>query len=150
MERHFLNIGEYKASRQALSIECVGLGSCIGLFLYDRVNKVGGGAHIFLPGQDEKGSTAYAYNAFKTLIQEMLLLGANIHTLRAKIIGGANIYQSSMNMGEKNREAVRKILLQHKVYLASEDTGGQKSRNASFFLPNGQVKVSTEKQEYFI
>jgi chemotaxis protein CheD len=148
--RWVLNIGELAAGEESGVIVCHGLGSCIGLFLYDRTRKVGGGAHIFLPGSGKEGATEFAENAFFTLLREMIALGCNPEGLRAKIIGGATVLSAATEIGERNARSVRKLIRDHKIFLASADTGGQVSRTGRFFLEDGSLQVSANNQTYTI
>jgi chemotaxis protein CheD len=150
MQKWVLNIGEVKADRAGSSIVCYGLGSCIGLFLYDRVNKVGGGAHIFLPGADDTGSTHFAEHAFEALLQEMVSIGADLNYLRAKIIGGANLFKSQINVGARNAKSVRDLLIKKRIFIASEQTGGEYSRTGRFQLSDGSLVVTAENKQYQI
>ena len=49
MKEVFVNMGEISAFKQEGILTTVGLGSCIGVTLYDAVEKVGVMGHIFLP-----------------------------------------------------------------------------------------------------
>jgi chemotaxis protein CheD len=149
-QKWVLNIGEIAASGSSGVIVCHGLGSCVGLFLYDRVNKIGGGAHIFLPGSAEDGSTQFAENAFLTLMRNMIALGCNPEGLRAKIIGGATVLKAGTEIGERNIKSVRQLIHDHKIYLASADTGGTISRTGRFYLEDGSLEVSSNNTSYKI
>ena len=74
----------------------LGLGSCIGLVVYDTFAKVAGMAHIMLP--DSRGlKTAekvgkFADTAVPAIIEEMLKKGATRARIKAKIAGGAQMF----------------------------------------------------------
>ena len=55
MEEVFVNIGEIKVLTQEGRLVAVGLGSCVGLILYDALAKVGV-AHVFLPTNRKEGT----------------------------------------------------------------------------------------------
>jgi len=150
MEKWVLNIGEVKAQQQKGTITCYGLGSCVGLFLYDRKNNIGGGAHIMLPGAGKEKSNNYAEQAVEHLLDQMKSLGSDLQYLRAKIIGGANIFESSMQVGGRNIDSVKKLLTQKKIYIASEDLGGKNSRTGHFNLSDGTLQVSSLNRKYNI
>lgn len=44
-----VGMGRFIVSNNPSTLTALGLGSCIGLILYDKVNKVGGMAHVMLP-----------------------------------------------------------------------------------------------------
>lgn len=154
-----LNIGEIGVLNRPGILTCFGLGSCIGLFLYDRIHKVGGGAHIMLPtsAESKEGISnsvlRYADHAIVALIQQMKTKGADINGMgiRAKLVGGAHLFKGEhLQVGKKNIEAVIKYLTKNKIYIASKDIGGTVSRTARFYTVNGNVEVSTSTYKYII
>ena len=98
------------------------LGSCVGVVLYDRTARLGGLAHIVLPKAhgtiDHPGK--YADTAIPTLVTDFQRrLGGKVRArLIAKLVGGANMFQtdsslqenSSLNIGRRNLEAIEQIL----------------------------------------
>jgi chemotaxis protein CheD len=147
---HALNLGDFIVTKDAADIACYGLGSCVGLFIYDRVNKISGGAHVVLSDEYEKDTTYNAKTAFEKLIEEIEKIGGNKNALRAKIVGGADLFKSGLKIGERNVEALRDLILEHKIYLAGMDVGGNKSRTARFNTLNGDLSVSSQNTKYAI
>jgi len=154
-----LNLGDIKVFNTPGIITCFGLGSCVGLFLYDRIHKIGGGAHIMLPMLEgaenctgiSKGS--YANHAIEALLEQMKLKESNVDGLglRAKLAGGANLFNSGqMQVGKKNIAAVLEQLLLRKIYVAATDVGGTQSRTARFYTGTGNVEINTSSYTYFI
>ncbi len=153
---HPLNIGEIKVFAKPTIITCFGLGSCIGLFLYDRIHKIGGGAHIMLPKIMEMNEnngismSSYADFAVESLITRMKIKGSHT-SLRAKVVGGANLFAGDhLQVGKNNIAAVVKQLLQNRIYMAGMDVGGSVSRTARFYTENGSVAVSTPSYKHII
>lgn len=125
----------------------VGLGSCVGIALYDQYKKIGGLAHIMLPDSNQfaniTNAKKFADLAIPILIEEMEKKGSSIRNMKAKIAGGASMFNfsdKSMNMdiGKRNSEAVKRTLKQLNVPILSEDVGGNKGRtmilDTSLFL----------------
>lgn len=52
MSEVFVNMGEISSAKSQGILTTVGLGSCIGVTLYDERAKVGVMGHIFLPAVD--------------------------------------------------------------------------------------------------
>ena len=50
-----VGIGEYRVARPPAVLVSLGLGSCVGVALYDPERKVGGLAHIMLPSSNGAG-----------------------------------------------------------------------------------------------
>ena len=147
MREDFLNIGEVKAFDYPVLLACYGLGSCIGLYLFDSLNKRGGGAHIMLAenktNMAEKRGGGYAKEMIDELLNYLYNFSAEPSWIRAKIIGGAKVIESKeYHIGKTNIEAVRKYLVQKGVYIASTDLGGEWIRTGKFETNTGKLFVS--------
>jgi chemotaxis protein CheD len=145
MTEYKLSIGDLRVSKnEAVTFTCLGLGSCIGLFLQDRTTGLVGGAHIQLP-TDSTLVDDGKYYGVKTAIIELLnrfrTSGSTLLNLRAKIVGGANVVAAGCGTGVLNIENVVKELVEHKVYIAAMDVGGQQSRTARFNSQTGTLTV---------
>jgi chemotaxis protein CheD len=150
-----LEMGQLRVSASPAMLTCYGLGSCVGVFLFDRTNRIGGGAHITLPFFDERDTVEsklhYADYAMETMLLRMQGIGASTNSLRAKIVGGANISGfSTLCVGMKNTESVRNILIKKGIFLAGTDVGGKSGRKVRFDTFTGQVHISTEFTNYAI
>lgn len=128
----------------------VGLGSCIGIALYDSKTKIGGLAHIMLPDSNSFNNITNKYKfadlAIPILIDKMVKIGAIKANLRAKIAGGASMFKFSdksmiMDIGNRNIKSVKKVLSDLNIPIISEDTGGNKGRTIIFYTENGDLKV---------
>ena len=100
-----LSIGDVAISSQKANYTCFGLGSCIGLFIQDRVQRLSAGAHIFLPESE---------NAIDEIIIQLKHEGSTLQTLRAKVTGGANVVKVNSQTGERNAESVLRYLTENK------------------------------------
>jgi len=140
-----LNIGDVVTSPRQASYTCYGLGSCIGLFLHDRLTGLSGGAHILLP-ESESGVSSFSkfYNVVSAL-DEMLAQftnqGSTLEALRAKIVGGANVIGVNMLTGERNVKSVVRQLVARKIFVAALEVGGRYSRTAKFESTTGNLIV---------
>jgi len=142
-----LKINEVDATSSPVLYTCHGLGSCIALFLTDRLRNLKGGAHISSP------SSASQCKGALELISELLGAlkreGSDLIHLRAKLAGGAKVYDSSFNIGEKNMDAVVEILVQSKIFIAASDLGGHVARTVQFNSETGELKISTSDQKVY-
>ncbi len=79
------------------AITTLGLGSCIGIALYDPVTKIGGLAHIMLPDSTQIRNNAniakFADTGITELVSRMVRAGASRTRLVAKIAGGAKMFE---------------------------------------------------------
>ncbi|MGE5628643.1 MAG: chemotaxis protein CheD [Solirubrobacterales bacterium] len=130
----------------------VGLGSCIGIALYDNKMKIGGLAHIMLPDSTQFNNVSnplkFADLAIPLLLTDMEKMGAKKSNIRAKIAGGASMFNftdSKMNMdiGNRNSISVKSVLNQFSIPLLNEDTGGNKGRTMVFDTQTGIVQIKT-------
>lgn len=129
-------------------IMTIGLGSCIGIALYDKTLKVAGLAHIMLPDSTQfKNVTQplkFADLAIPILIEKMLEKGCKKRNLVAKIAGGASMFNFSdksmvSDIGSRNAEAVKKVLSKEGIPILAENTGGNKGRTMILDSENGTV-----------
>jgi len=130
------------------AIMTIGLGSCIGIALYDGANKVAGLAHIMLPDSTQfKNNTnpmKFADLAIPMLIEKMEKQGCNKRNLTAKIAGGASMFNFSdksiiSDIGKRNSEAVKKTLKDEAIRIIAEETGGNKGRTMILQAADGRV-----------
>jgi chemotaxis protein CheD len=140
-----IGIGEYRVG--SLRMASIGLGSCIGLTLYDPEQRIGAMVHIMLP--ESSGRTdrpgKYADTAIPLIIGELVAKGSKKRSLVAKMAGGATMFEAfsaSMNIGQRNIEKVRQILAGQNIRVLAEDVGGKMGRSVYFTPPeNGRVTV---------
>ncbi len=147
-----VGIAELKAVKSPVNLSVIGLGSCIGVCLYDPVAQTGGIAHVMLPTSKITmgvvNRAKFADTAVKALLEEMQQAGALSNRIIAKIVGGAHMFhipedQNSMNLGERNAAAVRLALEKYNIQLVAEDTGGQYGRTIIMDTATGSVLVKT-------
>ncbi|WP_430882767.1 chemotaxis protein CheD [Fusibacter sp. JL216-2] len=133
-------------------LSTLGLGSCIGICLYDPVTKVSGLAHIMLPNsqtiRNNSNRAKFADTAIDDMIDEMIKKGANKRRLVGKIAGGAQMFSFSskndmMKIGARNADAVRSILKDMGIPLKADDTGGNFGRTIEFYPEDGRLLIKT-------
>lgn len=93
------------------SLRTTGLGSCVGIALYDSYTKIAGLAHIMLPtstNANEPNRAKYANTAVPLLIELMEKKGANKRRLTAKLAGGAQMFTFRPERSDAHRSAQRR------------------------------------------
>ncbi len=134
------------------ALTTLGLGSCIGIVLYDPKTKVSGLAHIMLPDstqiKNNKNVAKFADTAVEKLINDMEKLGANKRRLVSKIAGGAQMFSFGstndlMRIGERNAIASRKKLKELGIPLLAEDCGKNYGRTIEFNSETGILQIKT-------
>jgi chemotaxis protein CheD len=137
-QKKIIGIGEYVAAKNPQILVTLGLGSCVGVCLIDKKAGVGGLIHVMLPDSGGKNVSKPGKYA------DMKGLGATSGNLEAKIAGGAAMFQkkgSTMEVGKRNVEAVKKILAKFKVRIRADDTGGNRARSIEFNISTGILNV---------
>lgn len=137
-----IGIGEYRVG--SFPMMTIGLGSCIGLTLYDENLKIGAMVHIMLP--ESAGRTdrpgKYADTAVPAIINELVALGCRKRSIVAKMAGGSCMFEyfgANLNIGERNVLKVKALLTANQIRLMSEDVGGKVGRSVTFFPANGGI-----------
>lgn len=134
-------------------IRTSGLGSCVGIVIYDEGRELAGLAHVMLPDSSlAKAGTVniakYADTAVKELVNRLINNGARLHSLKAKIAGGAQMFQFAntsdlMRIGPRNVEAVKKELASLKISIVGEDVGGSSGRTIEFDPKSCMLTIRT-------
>ena len=133
-------------------ITTLGLGSCIGIAVYDSVTKVGGLAHIMLPDSTKiKNNTniaKFADTGIEELIRRVVAAGASKSRLVAKIAGGAKMFEVSGlsdvgNIGARNAEASKAKLKELGIPLLAEDTGLNYGRTVELHCETGEFYIKS-------
>lgn len=147
IQEFVVGIGEYRVAKGMAVLKTIGLGSCIGVALYDPVNKIGGLAHVMLPGSKNGTvkSAKYADHAIELMVDAMRGLGSRKENLVAKMAGGAQIFRHMkmdlLKIGDKNVDSVKEILRNNGIRLISEDVGGTLGRSVYFYTFDGKLLV---------
>jgi len=149
IEKTVVKMADYAVGDQEQVLATLGLGSCIGISLYDERAKVGGLVHIMLPeNPGGKKAVKYADTAIPFMLDELTKLGARKRRISAKIVGGAAMFKSEggnsvMKIGQRNIEAVEKFLKKENIIIKSSDVGKDYGRSMYFYLDDGRVEVKS-------
>lgn len=148
-----VGMAEYKTAKSPLILTTLGLGSCVGVALYDKTIKVAGLAHIMLP--DSRLSSKKRYNpgkfadtAIDALVENMIKLGANARNIKSKIAGGAQMFKvksenSIMRIGKRNIEAVKQKLDLLNIEIVAEDVAGNYGRTVELHCETGAFTIKS-------
>ena len=124
-------IGEYYASKNPTVIYTL-LGSCVAVCLFDPVEKIGGMNHILLPGKADLKTRnplgRYSDNAIDLLFRRILNLGGVESRIRAKVYGGAHLFQvldENFDVGWKNATFALDMLQKKGINVVCAGFGGQ-------------------------
>ena len=114
-----VGMADLKVCKAPEGLTTLGLGSCVGICVWDVASGVGGLAHIMLPDSSKLKNNSNIYKfadtAIDELIRQLTEAGANRYRLKAKIAGGAQMFafqsqHEAMRIGLANVEAVKEKL----------------------------------------
>lgn len=152
-----VGIGDYAVASGEGTLTTV-LGSCVGVILHDKVKRIGGLAHVYLPDSPRAGrrepveeghllgrSLKYADLLVPRLWDEMLALGAEAGRVFGYVVGGAMLgdlpADSPLNVGLKNLERVRALLRERRLGFVEMKVGGKSGQKVTFDVATGDMQV---------
>lgn len=147
-----IGMADLKVSKAPDLLTTLGLGSCVGITLYDKQTKVVGMAHIMLPSSKEiknnDNKAKFADTGIEELLNQMIKAGANKNNLVAKIAGGSQMFNFNTNndtlkVGERNVIATKEKLREIGIRIIAEDTGGNFGRTIILDSEDGSLQVRT-------
>lgn len=152
-DRVKVGIAESEVTTDGATLTTSGLGSCVGVALYDETAGVAGLVHVMLPSiedgaDDDDAKFADAGTAH--LIEEMERHGAEPRSIEAKIAGGSDMLDFSKGgsgIGARNAETVRSTLEEHGVPIVGEDVGGEHGRSLRLDPQTGDLVVRNASDE---
>lgn len=137
-------------------LRTTGLGSCVGVVLYDPMKQLAGMAHVMLPDStlgkiSETVVGKYADTALPELLKQMEHAGANIKNLICKMAGGAQMFtfksgSDTMRIGPRNVEACKAFLQKMNIRIVAEETGGNCGRTIEMDAGTGILHIRTVNQ----
>jgi len=157
-ERIKVGMASWKIARSRDVLVTFGLGSCVGLGLWDPEQQIAAMAHIMLPDsrqprfRQEVNPAKFADTAVKAMLDHFPQLGVPIARLQAKLVGGANMFafpgrnsgtESTLNIGLRNVQAVKEKLRESGIPLVGEDTGGSQGRSVEYYADSGLMHIRT-------
>lgn len=147
-----VGMADLKTATHPEVLTTLGLGSCVGVCIYDPITKVSGMAHVMLPSskaiRNNSNIAKFADTAIHKLVEDMIACGAVKSRMVSKIAGGAQMFSFSskndmMKIGQRNAIAVKEMLKELGIPLRAEDTGGNYGRSIEFYSEDGSLKIKT-------
>jgi chemotaxis protein CheD len=147
-----VRVGEAKVATGNTVLFIIGLGSCVGIALYDSGARIGGLAHVMLPhprnARKPTPPGRFASTAVEFLIAEMEQAGAQRGRLFARMVGGASMFEDILAddgpaLGTRNVEAAHAALAEANIPLQGELVGGRHGRTINFYMEDGRIVVTS-------
>lgn len=147
-----VGIADMKIVDSPNKVLTIGLGSCIGISLYDKRKKIAGLVHIMLPDSTKfktiTNKMKYADLAIPILLSKMKDLGCDKRNIEGKIAGGASMFQFAdsktiSDVGKRNIEAVKAVMKEEGITILSSEVGGHRGRTMIVASENGVVEIKS-------
>ncbi len=146
-----VGMADLKVCKAPDNLTTIGLGSCIGIGIWDPTTNITGLAHIMLPDstsiRNNSNVAKFADTGIQKLVDDMIKMGANKSRMVAKIAGGAKMFEisggnaSGINIGEKNALASKAKLKQLGIPLKAEDCGLNYGRTVEIYSEDGKYLI---------
>lgn len=147
-----VGMADYKVTKSPEKLTTLGLGSCVGVCLFDNTTKIAGMAHIMLPSSKEIAQNSnpakFADTCIDMMLKDMIKVGAVQRRLICKIAGGSQMFafenkNGVMKIGARNVQAVKDMMKALSIPIKAEDTGGNFGRTIEFSAENGELFIKT-------
>ena len=134
---------EFRISMEKDTVLTTILGSCVATCLWDHKTGVGGMNHILLPSTQRYQSAEFceSVNLMEILINSILKSGGVRRNLKAKIFGGASMFDRSGGIGEQNQSFALWFLENENIEIVSQSIGGNRGRKLKFRPHNGSAQM---------
>ena len=147
------------SSDPADTIVTYGLGSCLGIVIYDPVARVAGMLHAMLPsGQTDPAKAAvnparFVDTGLPILFKTAYGLGAQKPRIHLTVAGGASMGAGGeegdfFQIGRRNYVELKRMLWKNGVVIRDEDVGGSVSRTVTIDVGTGEVTVKAGGNEF--
>ncbi|MCQ2978899.1 MAG: chemotaxis protein CheD [Clostridia bacterium] len=153
-----VGMGDFKVGKAPAQIITLGLGSCVGITMYDRVTKVGGMLHAMLPESsrivDVSNKAKFVDTGIVELLTALEQAGASLNRLEVKLVGGAAMFpniidtaSSVLQIGDNNVKASKAWLNKFGLRLSGEETGENFGRTIILDCETGRLTIRAIGQE---
>jgi len=150
--RILVGMADLNSAKHPAMLTTLGLGSCVGIALYDSVAQVAGLAHCMLPDSTQISNNSnrakFVDTAVVDLIDDMVRLGASQSRIVAKLAGGAQMFgftstNETMRIGDRNVEATINVLRRLRIRILSQDVKENFGRTVELFTEDGSFVIKT-------
>jgi chemotaxis protein CheD len=145
-----VGLGEMRISRDPNDVLIAfGLGSCLGIGMYDPVAKLGGMIHVVLPEQKsgtDSNLAKFVDSGIPLLMEGVLAIGGVRSRLIVRMGGGANMLTSPglsgiFDIGSRNITKAHQVFKELNIKILKEEVGGQVGRTVRLYISDGRMTV---------
>lgn len=156
-EKFPIKLGEIVFTNDPEYYNLLGIGTCLGIYIYDLEKKKYIIAHTVLPYYheiqkefDSEMPARFTDVAISLMIKRILKSGSKRSNLKAKIVGGSQIFKDNLDIGKKNILSAIETFKKEDVSLIAQDVGGTQGRSIYSFNKDGTVVVRQKGNYYTI
>ncbi len=148
-----LYTGDVKVAQGRCLLITKAIASCVAVAVFDSALRIGGMAHVMLPGKAPKNydydESRFAQNAIDNLAGQMEVSGCITEHLEATVVGGGNVLRREEDsVGMDNLQSVKGILLNKKIQIVAEESGGYERRGLKLEVWSGKLYLSTGDEHF--
>lgn len=134
--------GDVEVSSDHTRVMTTILGSCVAACMWDEDAGIGGMNHFLLPGSDgsSPGAVSHGVHAMELLVNGLIQAGAQRDRLKVKLLGGAKMFNSRIDIGTKNADFAMWFVQNEGFELVDSCLGGQRGRNLRFWPVGGRMQ----------
>ena len=142
-----VGLGEVKFSDDPSEVlVAFGLGSCLGISIYDPETGKTGLLHAVLPinNNNDLLSPKFVDSGIQALVEEFTKMGIDVRKVVIKIVGGATMLVTSgltFDIGERNILAAKDFMEKQKLVISFNNVGGNIGRTMRIYVDDGRVTV---------
>jgi len=144
-----IGLAEVKVSRSPDDVlVAFGLGSCLGIGMYDPILHLGGMLHAVLPINNDSRNeqSKYVDSGITMLMDLMVQAGAQRSRIVIKMAGGANMLNvsslsSTFDIGNRNIDSARQTFIKMSIRVKSEEVGGKIGRTVRLYVADGRYTI---------
>lgn len=141
-----VNVGEVKVGAGSVVLRAMALGSCIGAVAFDGRLRIGGLAHIMLPGAAPRKAVEknkYAVDAIDDVIRRLSHAGAHRDELEFCLVGAGNVLEKDDDtICTSNIDSVIRTLNDRNIAVRASLLGGTLRKSVSLDVEKGLVSCS--------
>ena len=149
-----VGLGEIKYSRDPQDVlVAYGLGSCLGIGMFDPAVKMAALLHAILPvhpnpnGSPEQAAK-YVNTGIASLLEILSRAGSDRKRLIVRVAGGANMlvapgFSQVLNIGSRNVESALATMASLNLKINSQEVGGNIGRTVRFYVADGRMTIRT-------
>ncbi|SDZ83891.1 chemotaxis protein CheD [Haloplanus vescus] len=147
-----VGIAEFAVTDGGAVLSTSGLGSCLGVALYDERAGVAGLIHTMLPAapEDCPNPVKYTDTGIDTLLAAMAAEGATTANVTAKLAGASAMFDfdsQEESIGDRNVAVAHEVFDQRSIPIVAEDVGGDSGRSIKFRGDTGELLIVSSGNE---